>query len=123
MRAAKPLAFIGILVIACFSDERGYSVRVRNTGLRQVVATRVQFGNFASDVGVLIAHSADTEFDVREPLPKAAVVEWRDAAGSQHRETVNVSLPRGFKGVLVFEIDGANHVHVVTESPPKHIVP
>ena len=123
MRTTKAIAFLGIAVFACFSDERGYSIRLKNTGVRQIEGVRVQYGKFASDVGVLIANAADTQLDVREPLPRSAIIEWTDADSRRHREVVNVSLRRAFKGVLVFEIDGANHVHVTTESPPRHIVP
>ena len=124
MKAENVVAFIiGIALFACFSGERGYSVRLRNTGPRQIDAARVRYGNFASDVGLLIAHAADTHLDVRESLPKSALVEWRDADGTYHREMVHVAIPQGFKGVLVFEIDGTNQVHVLTEPPPRRIVP
>jgi hypothetical protein len=95
---------------------------VRNIGTRQIDETRVSYGKFTSDVGVVVANAADTHLQVREPLPQTALVEWTDADGRSHRETVEVSFPHGFKGVLVFDIDDSNHVHVLTEPPPQHIV-
>ena len=112
-----------IALSACYPNDLGYAVRMRNTGPREITDASVTYGDFKFDAGILIRDGDHENLEVHEPTPKSAVVEWRDADGRQHTETVKVSLPQRFKGVLVFEIDAANNVRVVMESRPQHITP
>lgn len=115
------LILVAVVLVACFEGE-GYSVKMLNTGSRDIDDAQVSYGRFVDNMGVLIPNAEKVYLSVREPLPRTAVVEWRDADGARHQETVTVLFAR-FQGVLVFEIDGQNHVHVRTESPPPHITP
>ena len=111
-----------ILLFAFHGCERplGYHVTVRNTGHHDVNDVRVAYGNFSDAPGVLPPGIDKTHLDVHEPVPAEAVVEWRDAEGTSHREVVKVMPRSAFKGVLIFEIDGTNDVQVRTEARPRH---
>lgn len=113
----------GLLVLGSCDDAQQYAVRMRNIGSSEVENARVSYGQFVFAAGILISAGDHEQIDVREPLPHTAVVEWTDSFGVRHRQVVNISFPQGFKGVLVFEIDGANRARALTEPASPRIDP
>ena len=119
MRLARAgLVVLVLLVVQRCEAPVGYHVMVRNTGYRDVDNVRVAYGNFSDAPGVIPPGIYKRRLDVQEPLPLEAALEWRDADGKLHRQTVKVMPRSQFKGVLIFEIDSANRVDVRTAAPP-----
>src|SRR5438552_9860661 len=109
---------VALLAMAC--EGAHHDVVVRNTGSRDITDARVEYSDAAFTAGVVVPRSDAKVLALPRRIPKEATVSWTDAHGARHREKVLVNFPEGFKGVLVFEIDDANRLRVLTEALPHY---